>query len=106
MVRLSFSFRKKLLKGGNALFEAVDLANAHGRLLVVLRYFYKLHRPDIRITLVEYVDPSLSVLINIIHFDRATPTSKDHNTRPLTVVNSIVLKNKGLMSYLHEPFTH
>ena len=31
MVR--FSFRKKLLKGKNVLFEAIKLANAHGRLL-------------------------------------------------------------------------
>ena len=36
MVR--FSLRKKLLEGGDALFEASKLANAHGRLLEVLRY--------------------------------------------------------------------
>ncbi len=33
-----FSFRKKLLKGKNALFEVIKLANAHGSLLGVLRY--------------------------------------------------------------------
>ena len=36
MVR--FSFRKKLRRGGNALFQTMKLANAHGRLLGVLRY--------------------------------------------------------------------
>ncbi len=36
MVR--FSFCKKLLKGEKALFEAINFANAHGRLLGVLRY--------------------------------------------------------------------
>ena len=35
MVR--FSFCKKLLKGENALFKAIKFANAHGRLLGVLR---------------------------------------------------------------------
>ncbi len=44
MVR--FSFRKKLLKGKNALFEAIKLANAHGRLLGVLRYLVKLNWTD------------------------------------------------------------
>ncbi len=38
MVR--FSFRKKLLRGGNVPFKAVKLANAHGRLLGVLRYLF------------------------------------------------------------------
>ncbi len=33
-----FSFRKKLLKGKNALFEALKVAKAQGRLLGVLRY--------------------------------------------------------------------
>ncbi len=37
MVR--FSFRKKLLEGENALFKSTMSANAHGRLLGVLRYF-------------------------------------------------------------------
>ncbi len=36
MVR--FSFRKKLLEGENVLFKPTMLANAHGRLLGVLRY--------------------------------------------------------------------
>ena len=39
MVR--FSFRKKLLKDEPALFEAIMLANAHGRLLGVLQYTAK-----------------------------------------------------------------
>ncbi len=33
-----FSFRKKLLEGKHVLFKAIKLANAHGRLLGVLRY--------------------------------------------------------------------
>ena len=33
-----FSFRKKLLEGENVLFMGIKLANAHGRLLGVLRY--------------------------------------------------------------------
>ena len=33
-----FSFRKKLMKGENALLKAIEFANAHGRLLGVLRY--------------------------------------------------------------------
>ena len=36
MVR--FSFRKKLLEGENVLFKPTLSANAHGRLLGVLRY--------------------------------------------------------------------
>ena len=40
MVR--FSFCKKLLKAGKALFKATLLANAHGRLLGVLRYLNRI----------------------------------------------------------------
>ncbi len=40
---IRFAFRKKLLKDGNVPFKAVELANAHGRLLGVLRYLDKIN---------------------------------------------------------------
>ena len=36
---VQFAFRKKLLEGGNVLLKTTVAANAHGRLLGVLRYF-------------------------------------------------------------------
>ncbi len=68
MVR--FSFRKKLLKGENVLSQATLPANAHGRLLGVLRYpephidLYSIVKPK---TLLSYFYANISVNVDWIN---------------------------------------
>ena len=47
--------------------------------------------PDIRVSLEEYVDASLSVLVDVVSLYSATPTPQYHHTWPLAVVQPVML---------------